>query len=65
MNDIEKKTYSTKEYILIKLDRNIAIVGLVSIGAIALLLNTPAAEKIVTGVVAALAVYLGARGGNQ
>jgi hypothetical protein len=63
--DEKKEPYSIKEYILFKLDRNIAIFGLVSLGITALILGTPETEKIVSGVVAALAVYLGARGGNK
>lgn len=58
----EKKAYTFVEYVLFKLDRNIAIVGLVSIGVLALIIKHPAAEKIASGVIGALAVYLGARG---
>lgn len=58
----EQKNFTIKEYILFKLDRNIAILGLVALGVIALIHNTDQSEKIVAGVVSALAVYLGARG---
>ena len=59
---MDEKKYSIKEYILFKLDRNIAILGLVGLGMIALVLNTAQSDKIVAGVVGALATYLGSRG---
>ena len=58
----ENPKYTIKEYILFKLDRNIAIIGLVTLGVTALILQVPKSDEIVSGVVAALAVYLGARG---
>ena len=61
MND-EPKKYSIKEYILFKLDRNIAIVGLVALGVAAIILRPTGYEKIVSAVVGALAVYIGSRG---
>ena len=61
MND-KPKIYSIKEYILFKLDRNIAILGLVALGVIGFIEQPSGYEKIVSGIVAALAVYLGARG---
>jgi type IV secretory pathway VirB2 component (pilin) len=56
--------FSIRQYILFKLDRNIAIVGLIAIGLAALFKGATWDEKVVSGVVGALAVYLGARGSN-
>ena len=63
----EEKTYTVKEYILFKLDRNLAILGLIIIAITSVWMKdvSEAAGKIIAGVVGALAVYLGARGGNN
>ena len=63
----EKVQYSIKEYILFKLDRTIAILGLVGIAVGAMLFKeiTEPAAKIVSGVAGALAVYVGGRGGTK
>lgn len=59
------KDYSIKEYVLFKLDRNIALVGLVTLGVYALYKGTDGTEKIISAVIAALGVYLGTRVGKN
>ena len=62
----DRQKFTIKEYILFKLDRNIALVGLVGLGICAMFVDLkPTAEKVVTGVISAFSVYIGTRGGNK
>lgn len=62
-----KKGYSVQEYMLFKLDRNIAIIGLITIAIWALLTKDLSADagKIAYAVIGILGVYIGGRGGNK
>jgi len=60
--EICKEDYNLKNLILYKMDRTLAIGGLIVIGIFAMYAEIPAeAAKIATGVVGALAVYVGGR----
>jgi hypothetical protein len=63
----ETRTYSIKEYILFKLDRNISIVGLIAIAIVSMFLGdiSEIASKIASACVGGLCVYIGGRGGNK
>jgi len=61
----EIKVYSIQEYILFKLDRNIALIGLVTLGAWALSLATPESFQIGLAVVSGLVGYVGGRSANN
>ena len=63
----EKQTYTIIEYILFKIDRSIAIVGLISIGLSAVFIPEipETAIKVIAPVVSGLCFYLGARGGKS
>ena len=60
----EKEDYSLRNLILYKLDRTIAVVGMVVIGIWALASSTlpPEASKVAASVISALGVYLGIKG---
>jgi hypothetical protein len=57
----EKPKYSIREYVLFKLDRSIAVIGLVAVGITALALRPEGYEAIVAAVVTPLAAYVGMR----
>ena len=61
----EEKCYSVKEYVLWKLDRTIAVLGLVALGVWALYRNTPETVQIGIAVVGVLGGYIGGRAGNK
>jgi len=59
---IENQGYSIKEYILFKLDRTIALLGLVGLGVASIAFNIPeASQSTLNNVITALGVYIGAR----
>ena len=59
----EKQAYTLKEYILYKLDRTIAIMGLILIGIVVIFKSTvsPEASKIINAVLPLLGFYAGVR----
>jgi len=58
----EKQGYSIKEYILFKLDRTIALLGLVGLGIVSMSSDIPeASQGTLNSVITALGVYIGAR----
>ena len=59
--------YSLKNLILYKMDRTIAVLGMVAIGVWALTTKEIPADagKIVSGVITGLGVYLGVKGGSK
>ena len=58
----ENKGYSIKEYILFKLDRTIALLGLVALGIASIAFDIPeASQGTLNSVITALGVYIGAR----
>ena len=59
--------YNVKNLILYKMDRTMAIAGLIIIGIVSIVSDAipPEAAKVVTGVVGALAVYVGGRGRSK
>ena len=65
--EIEPKCYSLLEYLLFKLDRNIAIAGLIAIAVVAIMVSeiSEPASKIISACVGGLCVYIGGRGGNK
>ena len=66
-DEIEPKCYSLLEYLLFKLDRNIAIAGLIAIAVVAIMVSeiSEPASKIISACVGGLCVYIGGRGGNK
>jgi hypothetical protein len=56
--------FSIKQYILFKIDRSVAVLGLIGIAVGAMLCQdiSDSAAKIITGISTALALYLGVRG---
>jgi len=58
------KPLGIKEYILYKLDRTIAIVGLIAIGIYALYRGTTEGMQITIAVAGVLGGYIGGRTGN-
>jgi len=63
----EKESYSLKNLILYKMDRTIAVLGMVGIGLWSLMVKemSPDAGKIAASVITGLGVYLGVKGGNK
>jgi hypothetical protein len=61
----EEQTYSIKEYILFKLDRSIAILGLIALGLWSMYKGTPETVQIGMAVVGGLVGYIGGRAGNK
>ena len=58
----EKQGYSIKEYILFKLDRTIALLGLVALGVSSMLMDIPeGSQGTLNNVISVLGVYVGAR----
>ena len=60
--------YSIKQYILYKLDRTIAIVGLILIAIAAFVFGKQISadvKAIITGVIGVLGVYIGGRAGKD
>ena len=65
-DEIERKCYSIQEYILFKLDRNIALLGVVAIVALFCFGEVPSeAKEVGLAALAILGVYIGGRGGNN
>ena len=66
-DEIEPKCYTLLEYLLFKLDRNIAIAGLIAIAIVAVIVKeiSEPASKIISACVGGLCVYIGGRGGNK
>jgi len=68
MNEIEEpKCRTILEYLLFKIDRTLAIVGLIAIGIFSILTsNIPdTSVKIIGSVVTGLSMYLGVRLGSK
>ena len=65
MADNLADNYSIKEYILYKLDRSLAVVGLVILGGFSPYRNTPESVQIVMAVVGGLVGYIGGRSGDR
>lgn len=63
MNKLEEqKTYSIKEYILFKIDRSIALLGLIGLGIASMIFDIPESSRsVLNNVMTALSVYIGAR----
>ena len=63
----EPKCYTILEYILFKIDRTIAISGLVVMGLFALWQSTPelSQENLVMAIVGGLVGYVGGRSGSK
>ena len=63
----EKENYSLKNLILYKLDRTIAVLGMVAIGICSLIIKDlpPESGKISVAVITGLGVYLGVKGGSK
>lgn len=66
---MEEKVYSIKEYILFKLDRNIALVGFLTLGIVVICTDafvelSEQAVSIVEKIITALGVYVGVRTGK-
>ena len=61
----EPQKWSIKEYILYKLDRTIAVGGLIIIGIWALYRGTPETVQIGMAVVGGLVGYIGGRSGKS
>ena len=58
----ENQGYSIKEYILFKLDRTIALLGLVGLGVSSMLMDIPeGSQGTLNNVISVLGVYVGAR----
>jgi len=62
--DEENKEYSLQNLILYKMDRTLAVLGLIFVGVLALWTKElpPEAAKIATAVVTGLVAYLGFKG---
>lgn len=59
------KGYSIKEYILFKIDRSIALLGMLALGMVSALVDFPdksPAPGIINNVIIGLGVYVGVRG---
>jgi len=61
----KEEKYSIKEYILFKVDRTIAILGLVMLGAWAMYTGTAETVQIGMAVVGGLVGYIGGRAGSK
>ena len=62
----EPKCYSLTEYLLFKLDRNLAILGVVAIVGLYSFGKIPSESKeIALSALGILGVYIGGRGGNK
>jgi hypothetical protein len=65
-DEIEPRCYTIREYVLFKLDRNIAILGVVGIVALFCFGKVPPeAKEIALSALGILGVYIGGRGGNK
>ena len=65
MDEIKDTTYTAKEYILYKLDRTIAIGGIIVIALAAMALLVPgAATQIASAALGGLVGYVGGRTGK-
>jgi len=67
MNEIqdEIKTYTSAEYVLYKLDRSLAIAGIIAIAIVALFVYAGAeGVQIATGAIGGLVGYVGGRTGK-
>ena len=64
MEEQIKKGYSISGYILYKMDRTIAVIGLVMLGGWSLQSALPDTSQIAIAVVGALAGYIGGRSGG-
>ena len=64
MNE-DQKEYSTSEYVLFKLDRTLAVVGIVGIAVVALFVYAgPDGIQVATGAIGGLVGYIGGRAGK-
>lgn len=58
----EEKKYSIKEYILFKIDRTVALLGLIGLGVTSILGAVPeVSQPTINNIITALSVYVGAR----
>ena len=64
MTETEEIDYSVRSYLLYKLDRTIAIVGIVGLGAWALSISTTESIQIAVAAVGFLGGYVGGRTGK-
>ena len=64
MTETEEIDYSVRSYLLYKLDRTIAIVGIVALGAWALSIGTTESIQIAVAAVGFLGGYVGGRTGK-
>ena len=61
-----EQNYSLKQMIMYKIDRSLAIIGMILIGGFAVFGKVDAeTSKILTAIVTGLGVYSGTRGGNK
>ena len=58
------KCFTVKEYLLYKLDRNIAIAGMILLAGLALWRATPESVQIAMAVIGGLVGYIGGRTGK-
>jgi hypothetical protein len=64
MMDENPNSFTVKEFVLYKLDRTIAVVGLIVLGAWSLVDVTPETSQIAIAVVGGLVGYVGGRSGK-
>jgi len=64
MNEEKVECWTIKEYVLYKMDRSMAIVGLIVLGVWALAKGTPEMSQIAIAVVGVLGGYIGGRSGK-
>jgi hypothetical protein len=57
----EEKKYTTREYVLFKLDRTVAIIGIIVLGGWSLAIGTPESVQIGIAAVGGLIGYIGGR----
>ena len=63
---VHKKSYSIKEFLLFKLDRTLALLGIVGMGVAAVVCDiSPQSQSIITNILYILGVYTGVRGASS
>ena len=67
MNEQLPKCYTLLEYLLFKIDRTLAILGLIAIGLYSIVASdiSDVSAKIIGSVITGLSMYLGVRLGNK
>jgi ribosome biogenesis SPOUT family RNA methylase Rps3 len=61
---MDEEKFTIKEYVLYKLDRTLAVVGLIVLGCWSLVELTPETSQIAIAVVGGLVGYVGGRSGK-